>query len=58
MANQIPIPDEKINFVQIKEGETFKLGPMTCRIMEDGSRTGLITNLLFTLVLILIILCR
>ena len=42
MAGVVPIPDEKINFVPIKAGETFKLGPMTCRIMEDGSRTGLI----------------
>lgn len=41
MAGVVPIPDEKINFVPIKAGETFKLGPMTCRIMEDGSRTGL-----------------
>jgi hypothetical protein len=40
MAGVVPIPDEKINFVPIKAGETFKLGPMTCRIMEDGSRTG------------------
>ena len=41
MAGVVPIPTEKINFVPIKAGETFKLGPMTCRIMEDGSRTGL-----------------
>lgn len=39
MANQIPIPDEQIKFVPIKAGETFKLGPMTCRILEDGSHT-------------------
>lgn len=40
MAGVVPIPDEAVNFVPIKEGETFKLGPMTCRVMEDGSRTG------------------
>ncbi|KAK3705001.1 hypothetical protein LTR37_013518 [Vermiconidia calcicola] len=40
MSSVIPVPDEKINFVPIRAGETFKLGPMTCRIMEDGSKTG------------------
>ena len=40
MASAIGIPDEKVNFVPIHTGETFKLGPMTCRVMEDGSKTG------------------
>ena len=43
MAGVVPIPDVPINFVPIREGETFKLGPMTCRVLEDGSRTGKIT---------------
>lgn len=34
------IPQVPINFVTATEGETFALGPMTIRIMEDGSRTG------------------
>ncbi|KAK5163497.1 uncharacterized protein LTR77_010679 [Saxophila tyrrhenica] len=40
MASAIPIPNEDISFVGIKSGETFKLGPMTCRILEDGSHTS------------------
>ncbi|KAF1344896.1 RmlC-like cupin domain-containing protein [Delphinella strobiligena] len=34
------IPDVPINFVPATAGETFSLGPLTIRIMEDGSRTG------------------
>ena len=34
-------PSVPINFVKVKEGETFKVGTITIRIMEDGSRTGL-----------------
>jgi len=33
-------PRVPINFVPGKEGETFKLGTITIRILEDGSRTG------------------
>ena len=33
-------PTVPINFVPAKSGETFKLGTITIRIMEDGSRTG------------------
>jgi hypothetical protein len=33
-------PTVPINFVPAKAGETFKLGTITIRIMEDGSRTG------------------
>lgn len=34
------MPRRPINFVPAKEGEILKLGHLTCRIMEDGSRTG------------------
>lgn len=34
------MPRRPINFVPAKEGEILKLGHITCRIMEDGSRTG------------------
>lgn len=33
-------PTVPINFVPATAGETFKLGTITIRIMEDGSRTG------------------
>ncbi|OAP58080.1 hypothetical protein AYL99_07170 [Fonsecaea erecta] len=33
-------PTVPINFVPAKAGETFKVGTITIRIMEDGSRTG------------------
>lgn len=32
-------PAVPINFVPVSAGETFKLGTITIRIMEDGSRT-------------------
>lgn len=35
------MPKVPINFVPAKAGDTFPLGPMTIRIMEDGSRTGM-----------------
>ena len=41
----LPVPQNHINFVPAKAGETFKLGPMTVRIMEDGSHTGNRPNL-------------
>ncbi|CAD0011712.1 unnamed protein product [Aureobasidium pullulans] len=34
------VPQVPINFVPATEGETFALGQLTIRIMEDGSRTG------------------
>ena len=34
------IPQVPANFVPAAAGERFKLGTMTIRIMEDGSRTG------------------
>ncbi|KAF2749924.1 RmlC-like cupin [Sporormia fimetaria CBS 119925] len=33
------MPRRAINYVPAKSGEIFKLGPMICRVMEDGSRT-------------------
>ncbi|KAF2203479.1 hypothetical protein GQ43DRAFT_438802 [Delitschia confertaspora ATCC 74209] len=33
------MPRRPINFVPAKSGEILKLGHITCRIMEDGSRT-------------------
>ncbi|OCK84256.1 hypothetical protein K432DRAFT_414121 [Lepidopterella palustris CBS 459.81] len=33
------MPNVPINFVPAKAGEILKLGHITCRIMEDGSRT-------------------
>jgi mannose-6-phosphate isomerase-like protein (cupin superfamily) len=34
------MPRRSINFVPSTAGEILKLGHITCRIMEDGSRTG------------------
>jgi len=34
------MPNVPINFVPVKAGETFSIGMITVRIMEDGSRTG------------------
>ncbi|EGP90188.1 uncharacterized protein MYCGRDRAFT_37202 [Zymoseptoria tritici IPO323] len=39
MAGLIAVPSVDIAFVPAKAGETFKLGPITCRVMEDGSHT-------------------
>ncbi|KAH9870138.1 hypothetical protein J1614_007060 [Plenodomus biglobosus] len=36
---QMKMPRRPINFVPAKSGEILKLGHITCRIMEDGSRT-------------------
>jgi mannose-6-phosphate isomerase-like protein (cupin superfamily) len=48
LAN-MKMPRRPINFVPAKEGEILKLGHITCRIMEDGSRTGMAhINRLFT----------
>lgn len=42
LPNGIPIPEVPINFVPAQAGEVIKLGPLTCRILEDGSKTGLL----------------
>jgi hypothetical protein len=34
------IPEVPVNFVPATAGEIIKLGPITCRVLEDGSRTG------------------
>ncbi|KAI8932837.1 hypothetical protein NX059_010320 [Plenodomus lindquistii] len=36
---QMKMPRRPINYVPAKSGEILKLGHITCRIMEDGSRT-------------------
>lgn len=33
-------PDEKIEIIPAKSGESFKLGKITIRILEDGSHTS------------------
>ncbi|EME85403.1 uncharacterized protein MYCFIDRAFT_210224 [Pseudocercospora fijiensis CIRAD86] len=39
MAGLVSVPDRDIEFVEAKAGEVLKLGPLTCRILEDGSHT-------------------
>lgn len=34
------VPNVPVNFVPAKAGEIIKLGPIICRVLEDGSRTG------------------
>jgi len=36
----LEMPKVPVNFVPAKGGEILKLGHITMRIMEDGSRTG------------------
>ncbi|KAJ0383765.1 hypothetical protein COL922a_009796 [Colletotrichum nupharicola] len=40
-GRDIPTDGIPVNFVPAKAGETFKLGLITCRVLEDGSRTSL-----------------
>lgn len=40
MAGLVSVPDKDIEFIEAKAGEVFKLGPITCRVLEDGSHTG------------------
>lgn len=44
MAGLVSVPSVDIEYIPITAGETFKLGPLTCRILEDGSHTGTLTN--------------
>jgi hypothetical protein len=37
---EIPKVHIPVNHVPAKTGEIIKLGAITCRVMEDGSRTG------------------
>lgn len=39
-ARGILIPNVGLSFVPAQKGEVLRLGPITCRIMEDGSHTG------------------
>lgn len=34
------VPNRPVNFVPAKAGDVLALGPMTLRVMEDGSNTG------------------
>ena len=36
----LPVPQVSIDFVPATKGEILKLGPITIRVMEDGSHTG------------------
>jgi hypothetical protein len=38
------VPDVAVHFVPAKAGEIIKLGPITCRVLEDGSRTGAVVS--------------
>jgi predicted nucleic acid binding AN1-type Zn finger protein len=40
MSSLLAVPDRDIKFVAVKAGEVLKLGPITCRVLEDGSNTG------------------
>lgn len=40
MAPLVETPNVPINYVKATSGEVIKLGQITMRIMEDGSRTG------------------
>ncbi|KAI0455983.1 RmlC-like cupin domain-containing protein [Xylaria acuta] len=39
VLKEMKMPRRPINFLPAKAGEILKLGPIKCRIMEDGSRT-------------------
>jgi hypothetical protein len=43
MSSLLAVPSVDIQFVPVKAGEVLKLGPITCRIIEDGSNTGMTT---------------
>jgi len=40
MSLPVNVPSESVTFVPAKAGDIIKLGPITCRVMEDGSHTG------------------
>jgi mannose-6-phosphate isomerase-like protein (cupin superfamily) len=44
MTAIVPTPTVPINFVEAKEGEIITLGLVKLRVMEDGSRTGMYTE--------------
>lgn len=37
----LSMPDRPISFIPTKAGEVIRIGPVICRIMEDGSNTGM-----------------
>lgn len=39
-GRDIPTDGIPVNFVPAKAGDIIKLGLITCRVLEDGSRTG------------------
>lgn len=39
-GREIPTDNTPVNFVPAKAGDIIKLGLITCRVLEDGSRTG------------------
>ena len=43
----VATPTVPINFVKAEAGEIIKLGKITLRVMEDGSRTGMLKDRLF-----------
>jgi len=40
MSLPVQVPSVPVNFVPVKGGDIIKLGQITCRVLEDGSRTG------------------
>ena len=41
-GRQLPTNHIPVNFVPAKAGEIIKLGLITCRVLEDGSRTSML----------------
>ena len=39
-GRELPTDHIPVNFVPAKSGEILKLGLITCRVLEDGSRTS------------------
>lgn len=44
----IPTDNIPVNLVPAKNGEIIKLGLITCRVLEDGSRTGRLGRITLT----------
>ena len=36
----LPVPQVNIHFVPAQVGDRYPIGPMTIRVIEDGSHTG------------------
>jgi len=39
-GRELPTDNIPVNWVPAKSGEIIQLGPITMRVLEDGSRTG------------------